>query len=171
MLCSLQGHFKVVKFLVDHVSQFPSDAELTRYISTLSDKVQAGVHLVDLTQCFLSTCTCTCTCTTCACTCYGWRQPSLVYWPWGGGCFAVMKLLHHYIHVYSRVACQTSYAYSLLMRANYMHIARNSHCPGIAGLSVPTMAVFFFSCIYHVHVHGCRDMHMYTYTCIALCCC
>ena len=28
----------MVKYLVDHVSQFPSDAELTRYIHTLSDK-------------------------------------------------------------------------------------------------------------------------------------
>ena len=37
---SLQGHFKVVKYLVDHVSQFPSDSELTRYIGTLSDKVR-----------------------------------------------------------------------------------------------------------------------------------
>ena len=35
-----QGHFKVVKYLVDHVSQFPSDADLTRYVSTLSCKVQ-----------------------------------------------------------------------------------------------------------------------------------
>ena len=35
---SPQGHFKVVKYLVDHVSQFPSDAELTRYIHTLADK-------------------------------------------------------------------------------------------------------------------------------------
>jgi len=33
-----KGHYKVVKFLVDHVSQFPSDAELTRYVSALSDK-------------------------------------------------------------------------------------------------------------------------------------
>lgn len=39
---SLQGHFKVVKYLVEHVSQFPSDSELTRYIGTLSDKV--GIH-------------------------------------------------------------------------------------------------------------------------------
>ena len=35
----LQGHTKVVKYLVDHVTQFPSDADLTRYINTLSDKV------------------------------------------------------------------------------------------------------------------------------------
>ncbi len=33
-----KGHFKAVKFLVGYVSQFPSDSELTRYISTLSDK-------------------------------------------------------------------------------------------------------------------------------------
>ena len=37
----------MVKFLVDHVSQFPSDAELTRYISTLSDKVRCH-HILDL---------------------------------------------------------------------------------------------------------------------------
>ena len=36
---SFQGHYKVVKFLVDYVTQFPSDADLTRYINTLSDKV------------------------------------------------------------------------------------------------------------------------------------
>ena len=34
-----QGHTKVVKYLVEHVTQFPSDADLTRYINTLSDKV------------------------------------------------------------------------------------------------------------------------------------
>lgn len=41
----LQGHYKVVKYLVDHVSQFPSDAELTRYINTLSDKVFTSHHM------------------------------------------------------------------------------------------------------------------------------
>ena len=35
----LQGHSKVIKYLVDYVTQFPSDADLTRYINTLSDKV------------------------------------------------------------------------------------------------------------------------------------
>ena len=39
MLTVVQGHTKVVKYLVDHVTQFPSDADLTRYINTLSDKV------------------------------------------------------------------------------------------------------------------------------------
>merc|ERR1712142_1456149 len=33
-----KGHSKVVKWLVKHVSQFPSDTELTRYIATISDK-------------------------------------------------------------------------------------------------------------------------------------
>ena len=33
-----KGHSKVVKWMVKHVSQFPSDNELTRYISTQSDK-------------------------------------------------------------------------------------------------------------------------------------
>ena len=28
-----------MKFLVEHVTQFPSDADLNRYINTLSDKV------------------------------------------------------------------------------------------------------------------------------------
>jgi hypothetical protein len=30
---------KVVKWMVNHVTQFPSDQEMTRYISTVSDKV------------------------------------------------------------------------------------------------------------------------------------
>ena len=34
------------------------------------------------------------------------------------------------------VVCQTSYAYSLLMRAN-------KHCSGITGLSGPTTTAFF----------------------------
>ena len=38
-----QGHTKVVKYLVEHVTQFPSDADLTRYINTLSDKVSSVV--------------------------------------------------------------------------------------------------------------------------------
>merc|ERR1711862_879962 len=33
-----KGHSKVVKWMVKHVCQFPSDAELTRYIATVSDK-------------------------------------------------------------------------------------------------------------------------------------
>lgn len=35
----VQGHLDVVKYMVksETVSQFPSDAELTRYISTISD--------------------------------------------------------------------------------------------------------------------------------------
>ncbi len=35
----LQGHLKVVKYLVEHVTQFPSDSELTRFISNITDKV------------------------------------------------------------------------------------------------------------------------------------
>ena len=30
---------RVVKYLVDYVTQFPSDTECTRYIATISDKV------------------------------------------------------------------------------------------------------------------------------------
>ena len=33
-----RAHFKVVKLMVRHVSQFPSDQELQRYITTLNDK-------------------------------------------------------------------------------------------------------------------------------------
>jgi len=33
-----KGHSKVVKWLVKHVTQFPSDQELTRFIATISDK-------------------------------------------------------------------------------------------------------------------------------------
>ncbi|XP_059621039.1 ankyrin repeat and KH domain-containing protein mask isoform X3 [Phlebotomus argentipes] len=33
-----KGHTKVVKWMVNHVTQFPSDQEMTRYISTVSDK-------------------------------------------------------------------------------------------------------------------------------------
>lgn len=34
-----KGHIKVVKWMVRHVNQFPSDQELSRYISTVGDKV------------------------------------------------------------------------------------------------------------------------------------
>lgn len=33
-----KGHIKVVKWMVHHVLQFPSDQEMTRYISTIGDK-------------------------------------------------------------------------------------------------------------------------------------
>merc|ERR1711876_165314 len=33
-----KGHSKVVKWLVKHVTQFPGDTELTRFIATISDK-------------------------------------------------------------------------------------------------------------------------------------
>ena len=41
-----KGHIKVVKWLVKHVHQFPSDSECTRFVSTLSDKV--GFSLLEL---------------------------------------------------------------------------------------------------------------------------
>ena len=34
-----KGHSKVVKWMVKHVSQFPSDTELTRYIATISGMI------------------------------------------------------------------------------------------------------------------------------------
>lgn len=34
-----KGHVKVVKWKVKHVTQFPSDAELQRFIATVTDKV------------------------------------------------------------------------------------------------------------------------------------
>ena len=34
-----KGHVKVVKWLVKHVTQFPSDQECVRYIATVTDKV------------------------------------------------------------------------------------------------------------------------------------
>lgn len=34
-----KGHVKVVRWMVNHVSQFPSDQEMTRFLTTLSDKV------------------------------------------------------------------------------------------------------------------------------------
>ena len=40
-----QGHCKVVKYLVEHVTQFPSDADLTRYVNTLSDKASGPCNL------------------------------------------------------------------------------------------------------------------------------
>ena len=38
--------YKVVKYLVEHVTQFPSDADLNRYINTLSDKVHVHVYVL-----------------------------------------------------------------------------------------------------------------------------
>lgn len=37
-----KGHIKVVKWLVRHVTQFPSDQECGRYIATVNDKVRIG---------------------------------------------------------------------------------------------------------------------------------
>jgi len=34
-----KGHMKVVKWMVNHVTQFPINQEITRYFSTISDKV------------------------------------------------------------------------------------------------------------------------------------
>ncbi len=39
-----KGHIKVVKWMVKHVSQFPSDPELQRYIATVTDKVSTDYH-------------------------------------------------------------------------------------------------------------------------------
>ena len=36
---------RVVKYLVDFVTQFPSDTECTRYIATISDKVLCSYFL------------------------------------------------------------------------------------------------------------------------------
>lgn len=33
-----KGHVKVIKWMVNHVTQFPSDQEMTRFITTISDK-------------------------------------------------------------------------------------------------------------------------------------
>lgn len=33
-----KGHIKVVKWMVNHVTQFPSDQDMTRYVATISDK-------------------------------------------------------------------------------------------------------------------------------------
>ena len=33
-----KGHIKAVKWMVDHVTQFPSDQEMTRYVTTINDK-------------------------------------------------------------------------------------------------------------------------------------
>lgn len=33
-----KGHIKAVKWMVNHVTQFPSDQEMTRYVATVSDK-------------------------------------------------------------------------------------------------------------------------------------
>lgn len=33
-----KGHIKVVKWMVNHVTQFPSDQEMSRYVQTISDK-------------------------------------------------------------------------------------------------------------------------------------
>lgn len=41
-----KGHMKVVKWMVNHVTQFPSDQEMTRYISTISDKVLLYYYVV-----------------------------------------------------------------------------------------------------------------------------
>ena len=39
-----KGHIKVVKWLVKHVTQFPSDQECARYIATVNDKVSVSTN-------------------------------------------------------------------------------------------------------------------------------
>jgi ankyrin repeat domain-containing protein 17 len=34
-----KGHVEIVEWMVKHVNQFPSNQELSRYISTVQDKV------------------------------------------------------------------------------------------------------------------------------------
>ena len=43
-----KGHVKVIKWMVKHVTQFPSDQECMRYISTLTDKVG---HVLTVLEC------------------------------------------------------------------------------------------------------------------------
>lgn len=40
-----KGHIKVVKWMVKHVTQFPSDQECMRFIQTISDKVSTSSAL------------------------------------------------------------------------------------------------------------------------------
>ena len=40
LLNILQGHVKVVKCLVEYVTQFPSDGDCRRFVSTIADKVR-----------------------------------------------------------------------------------------------------------------------------------
>lgn len=47
-----KGHIKVVKWLVKHVHQFPSDSECTRFVSTLSDKVRSSLLPVGVSKLF-----------------------------------------------------------------------------------------------------------------------
>jgi ankyrin repeat domain-containing protein 17 len=50
-----KGHSKVVKWLVKHVTQFPSDTELNRFIATISDKVRLFLFTINLTRNGIST--------------------------------------------------------------------------------------------------------------------
>lgn len=43
-----KGHVKVVKWMVKHVTQFPSDPECMRYINTINDKVELNKHNQDV---------------------------------------------------------------------------------------------------------------------------
>ena len=44
-----RGHIKVVKWMVKKVSQFPSEQEIKRYITTVTDKVRLLVLLLRYT--------------------------------------------------------------------------------------------------------------------------
>lgn len=44
-----KGHIKVVKWMVKHVTQFPLDNELQRYISTVTDPVSILLSFLELT--------------------------------------------------------------------------------------------------------------------------
>lgn len=41
-----KGHIKVVKWMVKHVAQFPSDSELQRFIATITDKVIVTITII-----------------------------------------------------------------------------------------------------------------------------
>ncbi len=43
-----KGHVKVVKWMVKHVTQFPSDQECVRFINTINDKVELNKHNQDV---------------------------------------------------------------------------------------------------------------------------
>lgn len=43
MIAFRKGHSKLVKYLVEHVTQFPSDSDCHRYIATLTDQVDLTI--------------------------------------------------------------------------------------------------------------------------------
>lgn len=48
-----KGHVKVVKWLVKHVSQFPSDQDCMRFIATITDKVSDALTLMSFGESFI----------------------------------------------------------------------------------------------------------------------